>query len=520
MLKWGVGATALVTMLLALATPAARATHTPVGNAVYPGDNRCSSSQSSYLRSAWQEAYEYTKHADTLIRYIAAQPDAQARVLWSADFTGYGNLKSTNVNDWKLTSSPQRYFGNFDRGRLNRIRDTLTTARRRFEGKTIYTLACSTVCPKASAHHIVRGRIVTCPRFWDRARDPDPNKTQATRISESADTLVHEVHHHITMTVDGVKRFIEDYHTDGAGPLPNKKYYGISNVTYLAQKAPHWAMRNNDTYAAFATWADLAWDQPPMFTGGWIPREGSGTGGLFVDLSWPQLIAKREELKGGQYLADVETYIRHGERRYSALWRIGERDAGFYATAPAAFLQNWAGRKGTQDLIDIERYLAGGQERLLGVYRAKAPGAAGDGGLYVDQTWEQLVARHKQFAPSAYLADVETYVKAGKRLFIGLWLVGKGAGALYRTTDLSTFHSLAGETHKTQVLLDVERYLGSDGGLNYLGVWRAPPDGSTPAYHSDFSWARLPDLLALFESRANSFTMVDLDESSNVAQQT
>ena len=233
-----------------LLTTPAPAAHTPVGNATFPGSNyRCSDGQKTFLKSAWQEAYSYTKRAEQMIDYIAAQPtEDDRRRLWEQDFRGYGSSA-----DWLRTASPQRYFGAYDRERLGRVQSALDDARRRFEGKTMYLITCSTVCPKessTSAHHAVKGRVVTCEVFWSRARDK--SLTAAEQLGQSAFTLAHEVFHHIFVKVDGVWAAVGDYHGDGVGGHTDQKYYGIENVTYLAREKANWAVRNNDSYAYFA----------------------------------------------------------------------------------------------------------------------------------------------------------------------------------------------------------------------------------------------------------------------------
>ena len=74
-------------------------------------------------------------------------------------------------------------------------------------------------------------------------------------------TLAHETFHWIKTGA----RYVKDRHSDGAGPHPNRKYYGITNVTYLAENEPIWAVRNNDTYAYFTQ--AVANRPEPVYTG-------------------------------------------------------------------------------------------------------------------------------------------------------------------------------------------------------------------------------------------------------------
>ncbi len=115
----------------------------PVGQATFPGSNyRCSSGQKTFLKAAWHEAHVYTSSAKALIDNIAAQPtDAARKAAWEQGCTGYGG-----PGGWKLTESPQRYFGNYSHDRLKRVKAALDIAKARYEGKTMYLLTCSTVC--------------------------------------------------------------------------------------------------------------------------------------------------------------------------------------------------------------------------------------------------------------------------------------------------------------------------------------------------------------------------------------
>ena len=87
--------------------------------------------------------------------------------------------------------------------------------------------------------------------FWKRATEQ--GRTYAQRLATSATTLTHETLHHVFVHVNGVKVGLTDYHGDGVGGHPDKKFYGVENVTYLAQKAPGWAVRNHDGYEFFAS---------------------------------------------------------------------------------------------------------------------------------------------------------------------------------------------------------------------------------------------------------------------------
>src|ERR1044072_2862606 len=213
---------ALVALVVGVLAAPSSAHHRPVGTATFPGSNwRCTDAQQKHLRAAWQEAYEYVARGKAQADYIASQPTGdERRRLWEQDFRGYGN----GSTDTRETPSPERYFGAYDHARLGVLQQGLRIARRRFEGHTMYLVTCSTVCPDEEdtfAHHIVVGRIVTCPEVWKAANDT--SETRATRLDASALALVHEGFHHINVEVGGGVLPIDDYHADGAGGHPDKK---------------------------------------------------------------------------------------------------------------------------------------------------------------------------------------------------------------------------------------------------------------------------------------------------------
>lgn len=496
-----------VALLAGVIAAPAPAHHAPVGQATFPGSNvRCSSGQKTFLRAAWQEAYAYTKRAESLIDYIATRPtDDERRRLWEQDFRGYGDTSGL-----QLTSSPQRYFGAYDHARLKRVRHALDVARSRFEGKTMYVITCSAICAKkktTSAHHAVRGRIVTCSVFWSRATKK--GETYAARLARSAFTLTHEVFHHIFVKVGKIWSPLGDYHGDGIGGHTDQKYYGITNVTDLAREKTSWAVRNNDSYAFFAQAANQAPEE--AFTGVYADKESAGTGGIFRDLTWTQLNAKKDELAaGGQYLADVETYVRRGQRLYAALWRIGAGDGLLSQADEGPFLAHQQAINREQDLIDVEIYRDNGKWTYVGVFRKRAPDAKGVGALQVDLSWSTVFARQSEYAKlGAYLGDVETYVEGATRKYLGLWRVGPGAGALANTPDSSLFNKILDDRRGSQQLIDVERY--REGGKVWqIGVWRHAATGR--------GFAREPwnALVSRMLASAGDRTLLDIEEDSTV----
>ena len=171
----------------------------------------------------------------------------------------------------------------------------------------------------------------------------------------------------------------------------------------------------------------------PIFGGVWSEKE-PGAGGMFINQSWDNLVSRWKELGSNQYLADVEAYRHDGQWRYAGLWRVGPGNGALFALGWEDFVSKWKELGGKQDLVDTEVINTNGTLKFLGVWRDK-PGpkrgaASGSGGLFAGITWEQLVAHWKELGEHQYLSDVETYVSNGKRLFVGVWRVGKGNGAL------------------------------------------------------------------------------------------
>jgi hypothetical protein len=150
----------------------------------------------------------------------------------------------------------------------------------------------------------------------------------------------------------------------------------------------------------------------------------------------------------------------------------------------------------------------------LGVYRLKPPGQVGDAGLLVDQTWEGLAARQKEFAANAYLADFETYVDGGQRRWLGVWHVGPGSGALLAHTNADTWATLKAQQDATQQLIDFERYQTDDGRTMQVGVWRAGATGRERS--QDRRW---DDFVGLWKSLNPSRTLIDIEEFSTLAAQ-
>lgn len=119
----------------------------------------------------------------------------------------------------------------------------------------------------------------------------------------------------------------------------------------------------------------------------------------------------------------------------------------------------------------------------------------GVGGMFIDQSWDDLVSHWKAMGSNQYLADVEVYRRDGQLRYAGMWRVGSGNGALY-LMGWEDFGKKWDELKESQELLDVEIF-HTDTGWKFLGVWRqkqGPKRGSaggSGAFFVGLTWERL-----------------------------
>lgn len=267
----------------------------------------------------------------------------------------------------------------------------------------------------------------------------------------------------------------------------------------------------------FTTFAQ-AGESEPIFAGVWSQKEPNGVGGLFYDMSWDGLVSKWNELgKKNQYLSDVEVYRQDGKWRYTGLWRIGPGNGDLYSASWTDFVKLWNKLKEDKDLIDVEVIQTDHGLSWLGVWREKQGRDRGIGNFQADLTWEELISRWNELGADQYLSDVETYVDNGKRLFVGVWRVGRGSGndALYLTRDWQEFAKKKQSLNATHEMLDFEMYQTGDGQWNFLGVWRQSSTQAGPlsASHSDQQFRPLTasQFLDKWEQRQPTHTLVDLE---------
>jgi len=479
-----------------------------------PSIKGCSSTQRAYLQQAWRLAHFTTWRAKRVVEFILSQPASERAALWSRDYVAGDDF----------SPSPRRWFGNATTSEASFVRGALRKAEARFRMKGdnvkgVKTLRCGQPgvidnahvdrCPAGnpggggppSAYHFPIGTVVTCPSFWNMVNnqfvDPD------TKLRDAAAMLVHELMHHLSFD----RKYVQDYHGDGAGGHPDKKYYGLDNVNYLAEKKRNWAMRNNDTYEYFTLGVGYA---EPAFSGSWGRKEPGGKGALYYDMSWEGLVARWRELAGkGQYLADVETYVRDGSRRYAAVWRRGPGGNGaLIATTLDSFASHWQSVKATQDLIDVEVYKAGASWRYLGVYRAKVGRRTPPGLVRFGLAWDDLVKDWKASGSQRYLADVEAHLLPSGKRYVAVFRPGGGNGSLLESASWTAFADYKRSRNGKEQLVDFEQWI-EDGKWRFLGVWRKASDFG-PLHRN--LWTG--DFVAKWTELGAQNTLVDIEEYS------
>jgi hypothetical protein len=140
-------------------------------------------------------------------------------------------------------------------------------------------------------------------------------------------------------------------------------------------------------------------------------------------------------------------------------------------------------------VLSISAVAAEADAVFAGVWAQKEPN--GIGGIFVDQSWENLVSHWKELGSNQYLTDVEVYRRNGQWRFAAVWRIGPGNGALFLTA-WPDFAKKVGELKETQDLIDVEIFL-SETGWKYLGVWRHKQgrNRGSGAFLSGLTWDEL-----------------------------
>jgi hypothetical protein len=499
-----VGIVAMLAALGLLTAPGAQATHGKLTGPAYPGYISCSSNQITFLEKAFFRAYKQVDAADQLLDYIASRPAADRAELWSRD-----------MDTW-FVPSPRRFFGPYDAKRFKTVRVAVEEARLRFLGRgdaarrggveRIKAIRCyeKKCASDASAYHAVLSYIVTCQKFWRGDED--------ARLADAANTLAHEVFHWLRVDTG---LYVTDLHGGGT-----HKYYGMDDVTWLAENKPKYAILNNDSYSYFGQAVDDG--RQPLFGGVLADRESTARGPLIKDMTLAELQSKIQLLGSPyMYLDDVETYLRDGQRRYTGLWRLGcephsstlapcAEKPGSVVTLPRkAFVADHTARRSTQDLVDVEVYHEHGDWVFLGVYRPRKAGAVGVRGIQSKVSWDGLVEKDRQFRANAHLVDVETYLDGSKRWFTGVWVPGKLDTKLMRNNETAQFNTLKAQYDQTMQLVDQEAYK-----TVAIGLWNAVATRG----RERTDWLRWDDFQAIVDGRTNR-TLIDIEEYSTLPAQ-
>ncbi len=245
-----------------------------------------------------------------------------------------------------------------------------------------------------------------------------------------------------------------------------------------------------------------------FFTGVW--RSGSDGYYLWAGANWQDFNKKWSDLaKQNLRLINIKTYLSGGNRVFAGIWSSGS-DA--YALTPlgldwTAFNKFWDdySKKGLR-LINVETYTENGQLYFLGVFRAGNDAYALTP-LNLDwagfnQFWDQYSKKGLR------LINIESYMSAGKRCFLGVFRAGSDAYVLSPYgKDWGEFVSY----WKTQAaanlrLIDIESFM-ENGKRIYLGVWRSGTDG----YYlwGGVDWESLTSKWA--ENAASNLRLIDLE---------
>lgn len=210
-----------------------------------------------------------------------------------------------------------------------------------------------------------------------------------------------------------------------------------------------------------------------IFAGIWSDKDRAGADFFVHDKSWDQFVSIWRSRAGqNQYLADVEVYRLNGRYRYAGVWRTGGRAGALMLAGWNDFVKAWKDRLRTQALIDLEIVGPASARMFLGVWRVKRTPNDTSGGMFTGLTWAQLSKKFVDTPAGFYLADVETYVDNGQRLFAGVWRRGTGNGGLHLiTTGWPDFLKLVRSLRPARKLIDFEVFQTGQT-WNFLGVWR------------------------------------------------
>ncbi len=213
---------------------------------------------------SWIRAHYYVWIARLMVDLIAAQDHSEKRAwMWGRpgiNAQGQPVTGKTSFEYWFGPYTDKRFRAVNDG--LEGLWDVLTHAKSGGYGIELRcpdALGAGNVCftKKPGAHHIVRGNVDLCEAFFeDRAR------------WDQARITAHELLHHLWVDWGDIWVAMQDHHYHGHGAAcigtpDSSPQYGEDKIRHLAtylnsngDNCGHRArnVRNNDTYAYFATW--------------------------------------------------------------------------------------------------------------------------------------------------------------------------------------------------------------------------------------------------------------------------
>lgn len=208
----------------------------------------------------------------------------------------------------------------------------------------------------------------------------------------------------------------------------------------------------------------------PRYIGLWRPASGLEDRREFA--SWTDLV-ELHQLRPQSRLIDLETFTSEGARRYAAVWRTGAGGGDELSSDPSleAFAATRAAREAAGfGLIELEVVPQGGGEQVLAVWR---PGTPSTELLLADSASGFETAFAAQ-AASHVLLDVETWVAAGQRHFLGVLrarALQDGAQKLEAAQQWCAFHDDYHDLVSSHRLDDLEFYVDGQGARRYVAYW-------------------------------------------------
>jgi len=145
------------------------------------------------------------------------------------------------------------------------------------------------------------------------------------------------------------------------------------------------------------------------------PAGRTGDGGLLAGMSWSELTAQWQAQGNVAYLADVETWLVDGARKYLGVWRVGGGSASalFQHDDWDDFKKSADGLQASQQLVDVTRWQdADGRHHFLGVWRAGGT----SGSLARGWRRDKLFAEWKALSATQTLTDVQIVVPLAAEL--------------------------------------------------------------------------------------------------------